>query len=87
MFPAATIPVMQLSMDYSRPVSEHLALGQQLRACASEACSSWAVATWCTTCGPWPRGVADNQAHDWALEFDASCPATSAVATHRHWHH
>ena len=32
MFPAANIPVMQLSMDYSRPPAEHYALGQQLRA-------------------------------------------------------
>ncbi|OJU89982.1 MAG: 4,5-DOPA dioxygenase extradiol [Burkholderiales bacterium 66-5] len=30
MFPAADIPVMQLSMDYDRPASEHLALGRQL---------------------------------------------------------
>jgi 4,5-DOPA dioxygenase extradiol len=31
MFPAANIPVMQLSMDYSRAPVEHLLLGQQLR--------------------------------------------------------
>ena len=30
MFPAADIPVIQLSMDYDRPASEHLALGRQL---------------------------------------------------------
>ena len=30
MFPAADVPVIQLSMDYERPVSEHLALGRQL---------------------------------------------------------
>lgn len=27
MFPKANIPVLQLSMDYSRPPSEHFALG------------------------------------------------------------
>jgi 4,5-DOPA dioxygenase extradiol len=32
MFPQADIPVMQLSMDYSRPPAEHYALGQQLKA-------------------------------------------------------
>ena len=32
MFPAADIPVVQLSMDYHRPPAEHFALGQQLRA-------------------------------------------------------
>ncbi len=32
MFPAARIPVMQLSLDYSRPPAEHLTMGQQLRA-------------------------------------------------------
>ena len=31
MFPKANIPVMQLSMDYSRAPSEHYALGQQLK--------------------------------------------------------
>ena len=30
MFPVAAIPVVQLSMDYSRPPAEHFALGQQL---------------------------------------------------------
>ena len=32
MFPQARIPVMQLSMDYSRAPAEHYALGQQLKA-------------------------------------------------------
>eukprot|EP01031_Cornospumella_fuschlensis_P051718 gene51718-63229_t len=32
MFPKAQIPVMQLSMDYSRAPAEHYALGQQLKA-------------------------------------------------------
>jgi len=32
MFPAADIPVLQLSLDYSRPPAEHYALGRQLRA-------------------------------------------------------
>jgi 4,5-DOPA dioxygenase extradiol len=31
MFPEADIPVLQLSMDYSRPPAEHYALGQQLQ--------------------------------------------------------
>ena len=31
MFPKAQIPVMQLSMDYSRAPAEHYALGQQLK--------------------------------------------------------
>ena len=30
MFPNATIPVVQLSMDYSRPMAEHFALGREL---------------------------------------------------------
>ncbi|TXI43033.1 MAG: 4,5-DOPA dioxygenase extradiol [Mycobacterium sp.] len=32
MFPKADIPVLQLSMDYSRAPAEHYALGQQLKA-------------------------------------------------------
>jgi 4,5-DOPA dioxygenase extradiol len=32
MFPAADIPVVQLSMDYPQPIATHYAIGQQLRA-------------------------------------------------------
>lgn len=71
MFPAATIPVMQLSMDYNRPISEHLALGQQLRALRERGVLIVGSGNVVHNLRAMARGVADNQAHDWALEFDA----------------
>ena len=71
MFPAATIPVVQLSMDYSRPPSEHLALGQQLRALRERGVLIVGSGNVVHNLQAMARGVPDNQAHGWALEFDA----------------
>jgi 4,5-DOPA dioxygenase extradiol len=38
MFPKADIPVVQLSMDYSRPPAEHWRWDSSSRACANAAC-------------------------------------------------
>lgn len=70
MFPQAEIPVIQLSMDYSRPANEHFALGQQLKALRD-----WGVLLVCSgnvvhnlrTMKP---GAAPHQTYDWAQEFD-----------------
>lgn len=71
MFPAATIPVLQLSMDYSRPASEHLALGQQLRALRERGVLIVGSGNVVHNLRAMVRSAADHQAHDWALEFDA----------------
>jgi len=70
MCPAATIPVMQLSMDYSRPASEHLALGQQLRALRERGVLIVGSGNVVHNLRAMVRSAADHQAHDWALEFD-----------------
>ena len=70
MFPQADIPVIQLSMDYSRPASEHLAVGQQLKALRH-----WGVLIVCSgnvvhNLRSLQPDAAPNQAFEWALAFD-----------------
>jgi 4,5-DOPA dioxygenase extradiol len=71
MFPAARIPVMQLSMDYSRPPQEHLALGRQLRALRERGVLIVGSGNIVHNLRAMVRTAADDQAQDWALEFDA----------------
>lgn len=71
MFPAAHIPVIQLSMDYSRPPAEHLALGRQLRDLRERGVLIVGSGNIVHNLRAMARTAADNQAHDWALEFDA----------------
>jgi len=74
MFPAATIPVVQLSMDYGRPLSEHLALGQQLRALRERGVLIVGSGNVVHNLRAMVRTADRNQAHstpfEWALEFD-----------------
>ena len=70
MFPQADIPVIQLSMDYSRPASEHLAVGQQLKALRH-----WGVLIVCSgnvvhNLRSLQPDAAPHQAFEWALAFD-----------------
>ncbi|HWI79381.1 MAG TPA: 4,5-DOPA dioxygenase extradiol, partial [Ramlibacter sp.] len=71
MFPAADIPVVQLSMDYARPPAEHVALGQQLRGLrdrgvlivgSGNVVHNLRAARW---------NSRSNEAYDWAVEFDS----------------
>ncbi|WP_077562789.1 4,5-DOPA dioxygenase extradiol [Polaromonas sp. C04] len=71
MFPDADIPVIQLSMDYSRAPEEHYALAQQLKTLrergvlivgSGNIVHNLRAARW---------SGAGNQTYDWALEFDA----------------
>lgn len=71
MFPAATIPVMQLSMDYSRPPAEHLALGQQLRDLRDRGVLIVGSGNIVHNLRAMVRTASDTQAQSWALEFDA----------------
>jgi 4,5-DOPA dioxygenase extradiol len=70
MFPQADIPVIQLSMDYRRPASEHLALGQQLRVLRDLGVLIVASGNIVHNLRSMQREAADDQAYDWALEFD-----------------
>ena len=71
MFPAANIPVIQLSLDYSRPPHEHLALGRQLRALREQGVLIVGSGNTVHNLRAIGRQMPDDQAHDWAQAFDA----------------
>ena len=75
MFPAADIPVVQLSMDYGRPAAEHFALGQQLRALRDHGVLIVGSGNIVHNLRQAQFGVASNQAYDWAIEFDKTVDA------------
>ena len=70
MFPEADIPVIQLSMDYRRPAAEHLALGRQLAPLREQGVLIVGSGNIVHNLRTMRRDTADNQAYDWAIEFD-----------------
>lgn len=70
MFPNADIPVIQLSMDYSRPAAEHFAIGQQLAQLRERGVLIVGSGNTVHNLRTMRRDAADNQAYDWAIEFD-----------------
>jgi len=72
MFPQASIPVLQLSMDYSRPPAEHYALGQQLRALRERGVLIVGSGNIVHNLRATRRDASVMQAYDWAQEFDAA---------------
>lgn len=70
MFPGADIPVIQLSMDYSRAPEEHYALAQQLKSLRDRGVLIVGSGNIVHNLRQMQRGAAANQAYDWTLEFD-----------------
>lgn len=70
MFPKADIPVVQLSMDYSRPPAEHYALGQQLKGLRERGVLVVGSGNIVHNLRAARRGTPSIQAYDWAIEFD-----------------
>ena len=70
MFPDANIPVLQLSMDYSRAPEEHYALARQLKALRERGVLIVGSGNIVHNLRLMQRGAAPSQAFDWALEFD-----------------
>ena len=70
MFPAADIPVIQLSMDYSRAPEDHYALAQQLKMLRERGVLIVGSGNIVHNLREMQRGAAASQAFDWALEFD-----------------
>ena len=70
MFPAADIPVVQLSMDYSRPASEHFATGQQLKALRDHGVLIVGSGNVVHNLRAAKFGAGGDKAYDWAVEFD-----------------
>jgi len=71
MFPKADIPVLQLSMDYSRAPAEHYALGRQLQALRERGVLIVGSGNIVHNLRATREGTAANEAYDWATEFDA----------------
>jgi len=70
MFPEVDIPVVQLSMDDSRPPAEHFALGQQLKALREQGVLIVASGNTVHNLRTMNRSAADNDAFDWTIQFD-----------------
>ena len=70
MFPDASIPVVQLSIDYSRPPAEHFALGQQLRQLRDRGVLIVGSGNVVHNLRALQRTQSPLQAYDWAIEFD-----------------
>jgi len=75
MFPAADIPVLQLSMDYARPPAEHFALGEQLRGLRERGVLIVGSGNIVHNLGAMRMGTGINAAYDWAQAFDAQVTA------------
>jgi 4,5-DOPA dioxygenase extradiol len=71
MFPAADIPLVQLSLDLGRAPAEHFALGQQLRALRQRGVLVVGSGNIVHNLRATRRGAPAMQAYDWAFEFDA----------------
>lgn len=71
MFPAADIPVVQLSMDYARPPAEHLALGRQLAPLRERGVLIVASGNVVHNLDAMRMGTGINAAYTWASGFDA----------------
>lgn len=70
MFPDASIPVIQLGMDYSRPPADHAAVGQQLRALRDRGVLIVGSGNIVHNLRAMRRGIGPDQAYDWTMEFD-----------------
>jgi len=70
MFPAATIPVVQLSMDYGRAPSEHFALGQQLAKLRDYGVLLVGSGNIVHNLRTMRMQAPGSKAYDWAIEFD-----------------
>jgi 4,5-DOPA dioxygenase extradiol len=70
MFPDAKIPVIQLSMDYRRPAAEHFAVGRQLAQLRERGVLIVGSGNIVHNLRTMRRDAADNQAYEWAIEFD-----------------
>jgi 4,5-DOPA dioxygenase extradiol len=70
MFPKADIPVLQLSMDYSRPPAEHYGLGQQLHALRDRGVLIVGSGNIVHNLRAMRPATGPNDAYEWAVEFD-----------------
>jgi len=82
MFPQADIPVVQLSMDYSRSPADHYALGRQLRGLREHGVLIVGSGNIVHNLRALQMNAAPHQAYDWALEFDQTVADYLQVGNH-----
>lgn len=70
MYPAADIPVFQLSLDYGQPMSYHYEIGKQLSALRNKGVLIMGSGNLVHNLGKINWGGGDVKPYDWALEFD-----------------
>ena len=70
MFPEADIPVVQLSMDYSRAPEEHFQLARQLHGLRERGVLIVGSGNIVHNLRMMQRQAAPSEAYDWTLEFD-----------------
>jgi 4,5-DOPA dioxygenase extradiol len=75
MFAQANIPVVQLSMDASRPAAEHFALGQQLKVLRDHGVLIVASGNVVHNLRALRIDAPADQAYDWAQTFDTAIAA------------
>ena len=80
MFPKADIPVIQLSIDYSKPPQFHYDLAQHLRVLRSKGVLILGSGNIVHNLG---RREPDNKPYDWALEFDQTIAKHVAGGNHQ----
>ena len=85
MFPAADIPVLQLSMDYSRPPAEHFALGQQLRALRDQGVLIVASGNIVHNLGYMRTGAGINATYPWPMRLMRRSPSWCAKTAWPSW--
>ena len=70
MFPQANIPVLQLSMDYARPVADHFAIGRQLQTLRRQGVFIVASGNTVHNLRAMQMRMGNQEALDWARSFD-----------------
>ena len=70
MFPQANIPVLQLSMDYARPVADHFAIGRQLQTLRRQGVFIVASGNTVHNLRVMQMRMGNQEALDWARSFD-----------------
>jgi len=70
MFPQENIPVLQLSMDYARPVADHFAIGRQLQSLRRQGVFIVASGNTVHNLRAMQMRMGNQEALDWARSFD-----------------
>lgn len=81
-YPQATIPVIQLSMDSSQPPAFHYAVGKQLAALRADGIMILGSGNIVHNLGRYQRAAAGSPPYDWALRFEQAIRHAIATGDH-----